>query len=207
MNGTAGKQSGPSHFPFILSEVEGRTAGGAVAFWAYMLRCADGRFYVGHTDALERRIGLHQSGKGCDFTARRLPVLLVWSETFPTREEALAAERQIKGWSRAKKEALIVGEWARVSELARSREARPSTSLRTNGGNVAGVTTDALVSTPDTSSTLDAPSSVSDAPSSVPDTPSSAPDTPFPTPDTPFVLSEVEARAPGEAPAPSAPKP
>jgi predicted GIY-YIG superfamily endonuclease len=144
--------------------------GDAVAFWAYM-RCADGRFYAGHTDTLEQRIAQHQAGKGSDFTARRLPVMLVWSETFPTREEALAAERQIKGWSRAKKEALIVGDRSRISELTRSREARPSTSLRTNGGNAA--------------------TSASDGPAI----------------HTPFVLSEVEARAPGEASATSTPQP
>jgi predicted GIY-YIG superfamily endonuclease len=110
-----------------------------VAFWTYMLRCADARYYVGHTDALEPRLAQHEAGKGSDFTARRRPVALVWSETFSTREEALAAERQVKGWSRAKKEALIAGDWKRVSELAVSREARPSTTLRTNGVFEAGV--------------------------------------------------------------------
>jgi putative endonuclease len=98
-----------------------------VAFWTYMLECADGRFYIGHTDALEQRVAQHRSGKGCDFTARRQPVLLVWSESFGTRLEALTAERQIKGWSRAKKAALVARDWKRISELAVSREARPST--------------------------------------------------------------------------------
>ena len=104
-----------------------------MAFWTYMLRCADDRYYVGHRDALEQRLAQHQAGKGNDFTARRQPVTLVWSETFGTREEALTAERRIKGCSRAKKEALIAGDWSRISELAVSRVARPSTSLRTNG--------------------------------------------------------------------------
>jgi putative endonuclease len=105
-----------------------------VAFWTYMLECADGRYYVGHTDALEQRVAQHQAGRGSDFTARRQPVMLVWSESFATREEALTAERQIKGWSRAKKEALIAGDWKRVSRLAASRVARPSTSSgRTEG--------------------------------------------------------------------------
>ncbi len=98
-----------------------------MAFWAYLLRCGDGRYYTGHTDALEPRVAQHQAGKGSDYTARRLPVTLVWSEVFGSRYEALSAERQIKGWSRAKKEALIAGDWARVSELAVAREARPST--------------------------------------------------------------------------------
>ncbi|MDO6412890.1 GIY-YIG nuclease family protein [Sphingomonas sp. BIUV-7] len=104
-----------------------------MTFWTYMLRCADGRYYVGHTDALDRRIAQHHHGKGCDFTARRQPVALVWSEGFVTRLEALEAEQRLKGWSRAKKEALIAGNWARLHELAVSHEARPSTSLRTNG--------------------------------------------------------------------------
>ena len=98
-----------------------------MALWAYLLRCADGRYYAGHTDALEPRIAQYRTRKRCDYTARRLPVTLVWSETFGSRYEALSAERQIKGWSRAKKEALIAGDWARVSELAVAREARPST--------------------------------------------------------------------------------
>ena len=107
-----------------------------MAFWVYILKCSDGRFYAGHTDDLERRIGQHQNGLGGDFIARRRPVRLVWSETFPTREEALTAERQIKPWSRAKKEALIAGDFARLSYYARPPAERPSTSLGTNG-NVA----------------------------------------------------------------------
>jgi predicted GIY-YIG superfamily endonuclease len=105
-----------------------------MAFWTYMLRCSDGRFYVGHTDDLDRRMAQHHSGGFCDFTARRQPTTLVWSENFQTRIEALAAEKRIKGWSRAKKEALIAGDWARIKQLAVAHEARPSTSLRTNGG-------------------------------------------------------------------------
>ena len=104
-----------------------------MAFWTYMLRCADGRFYVGHTDNLELRMGQHQQGGFCDFTSRRRPVALVWSEAASSREEALAAERRLKGWSRAKKEALIAGDWQRISWLAIPPGKRPSTSLRTNG--------------------------------------------------------------------------
>ena len=99
-----------------------------MTFWCYILRCADGRYYTGHTNDLDRRIGQHQSGGFCDFTARRQPVALIWSETFPSRLEALGAERRIKGWSRAKKEAMIAGDWALVSQLAIARAARPSTS-------------------------------------------------------------------------------
>ena len=109
-----------------------------MAFWVYMLRCADGRYYTGQTDHLERRIAEHQTGGFCDFTARRRPVTLVWSEYFQTRIEALEAERRIKPWSRAKKEALIRGDWETVSYFAKPPRERslprgPSTSLGTNG--------------------------------------------------------------------------
>ena len=93
----------------------------SLPFFAYMLRCADRTYYVGHTDELERRIAEHGFGQIPGYTATRLPVELVWSETFPSRIEALSAERQIKGWSRAKKEALIGGDWAAVQRLARRR--------------------------------------------------------------------------------------
>ena len=90
-------------------------------FFVYMLRCADGSFYVGHTDELERRVGMHQAGKIAGYTQERRPVELVWSQETSSREEALAAERRIKGWVRAKKEALTRGDWQTVSNLARSR--------------------------------------------------------------------------------------
>jgi tRNA/rRNA methyltransferase len=87
-------------------------------FFAYMLRCADGSYYVGHSDDLERRIAQHNSGEIRGYTSERLPVELVWSQDFHTRAEALAGERQIKGWSRAKKKALINGDWEAVHLLA-----------------------------------------------------------------------------------------
>jgi putative endonuclease len=99
-----------------------------MASWAYLLRCGDGSYYAGHTDALEQRVAQHQHGRAGDYTARRQPVALVWSQDLSSRLEALEAERQIKGWSRAKKEALIAGDWERVSQLAQSPGTRPSTS-------------------------------------------------------------------------------
>jgi predicted GIY-YIG superfamily endonuclease len=95
-----------------------------------MLRCNDGSYYTGHTEDLDVRLAQHQRGTLPGYTHTRRPVELAWCEAFETRYEALAAERQIKGWSRAKKEALIVGDWTRISELARNRQAesRPSTS-------------------------------------------------------------------------------
>ncbi|MBU4177712.1 MAG: GIY-YIG nuclease family protein [Desulfurivibrionaceae bacterium] len=96
-------------------------------FWVYILRCADGSYYTGHTDNLDNRIGQHQVGEYQGYTATRLPVELVWSQECPTREEALLAERQIKGWSRRKKEAMMCGDWGEVARLARNKTADPST--------------------------------------------------------------------------------
>jgi putative endonuclease len=90
-----------------------------MSFWVYILRCADNSYYTGHTDNLEERIAKHKSGAIKGYTSTKLPVRLVFSEEFPTREEALTCERQIKGWSRRKKEALMRGDWAEVSRLAR----------------------------------------------------------------------------------------
>jgi predicted GIY-YIG superfamily endonuclease len=91
-------------------------------FWAYMIQCADRSFYVGHTDDLERRIGQHQIGAIPGYTSARPPVHLVWSQEFELRTEARGAELQIKGWSRAKKLALIRGDWSGISALARSKQ-------------------------------------------------------------------------------------
>ena len=104
-----------------------------MTFWVYLLRCGDGSYYAGHSDNLEKRLGEHHAGMMCDWTRRRRPVALVWSEALATRDEAIAFERRIKGWTRAKKEALIAGDWARIGGLARPPHERPSTALRTNG--------------------------------------------------------------------------
>ena len=89
-------------------------------FHAYLLRCADASYYVGHTDDLPARIAAHQ--RVCGYTVARLPIELVWSEAFATRDLAFRRERQLKGWSRAKKEALIAGDWRGLSAAARSPE-------------------------------------------------------------------------------------
>lgn len=91
-----------------------------MSFWVYILRCADNSYYTGHTDELGKRIGEHQNGLCDSYTAKRLPVELVFSQEFSTREEALTAEQQIKGWGRKKKEAMMCGNWVEVSRLAKS---------------------------------------------------------------------------------------
>jgi predicted GIY-YIG superfamily endonuclease len=90
-------------------------------FHCYLLHCADGKYYCGHTDDLQQRFAQHQSGVTGRYTFKRRPVRLVWSGAFQTRDDAKAAEKQIKGWTVAKKEGLITGDWARVSELAKCR--------------------------------------------------------------------------------------
>ena len=100
-----------------------------MSFWVYILRCADDSYYTGHTDNLENRIYQHHSGAifSC-YTFKRRPLELVFSQDFPTREAALASEQQIKGWSRKKKEAMMRGDWAEVSRLAKSKTVRPEQS-------------------------------------------------------------------------------
>jgi len=95
-----------------------------MAFHVYILKLANGSYYTGHTDALEARIAAHQRGLGSGYTRRRRPARLVWSAEFPTRDEALSAERQLKRWSRAKKETLIAG-WSRLHWLAMKPRERP----------------------------------------------------------------------------------
>ena len=102
-----------------------------MTFWAYMLHCNGGKFYTGQTDDLDRRIAQHQFGAIAGFTADHSPVTLVWSQSFGTRVEALEAERRIKGWSRAKKMALIRGDWDSISALARSKGGASTSSART----------------------------------------------------------------------------
>jgi len=97
-----------------------------MSFYAYMLRCSDGSYYVGHTDDLDARIATHQAGLLSGYTQKRRPVQLVWHQEFAERDQAFAAERQIKGWSRAKKEALIRGDWDAIQLLSRKLFLRSS---------------------------------------------------------------------------------
>jgi len=96
-------------------------------FWVYILRCSDDSYYAGYTDDLDGRAGAHEAGEIPGYTFTRRPVTLIFSQEFPSRLEALMAERQIKDWSRAKKEAMIRGDWNEVSVLARGRAGRPPT--------------------------------------------------------------------------------
>ena len=86
----------------------------------YILRCADGSYYCGTARlGLELRVAEHNAGTFGGYTSTRRPVVLVYAEWFQQITHAIAAERQIKGWSRAKKEALIRGDLAALPELSR----------------------------------------------------------------------------------------
>lgn len=87
-------------------------------FYVYILKCSDGSYYTGHTDLIEKRISEYMSGTVSGYTASRLPVQVIYVETFGSRYEALAAERQVKGWSRKKKEALISQDWKKLVHLS-----------------------------------------------------------------------------------------
>jgi putative endonuclease len=88
--------------------------------YLYILQCADGSYYTGTArSGLERRIAEHNAGIFGGYTAQRRPVTLVFSQWFDRITDAIAAERQVKGWSRAKKEALIRSDFARLSELSK----------------------------------------------------------------------------------------
>ncbi|AMQ27212.1 TPA: GIY-YIG nuclease family protein [Legionella pneumophila] len=91
-------------------------------FWVYILQCSDKSYYTGQTDNLEKRLTQHQDKMipGC-YTSTRLPIQLKFSQEFMSREEALNAERQIKGWSRRKKEALINGDWQALSDYSKRK--------------------------------------------------------------------------------------
>ena len=91
-----------------------------MSFYVYILRCSDGSYYAGHTENLEGRTAAHNKGNFSDYTRRRRPVHLVFSQDFPSRQDAFERERQIKGWSRQKKQALIKEDWERLSQLSKA---------------------------------------------------------------------------------------
>lgn len=99
--------------------------------FVYILLCSDGAYYVGSYRGadLNVRIAEHNSGyRKTAWTYRRRPVALVWADHFARYDEAVACERQLKGWSRAKKAALIRGDYTEISRLAKSKsgQRRPS---------------------------------------------------------------------------------
>ena len=95
--------------------------------WTYILECADGSYYVGSTTDLNRRLWEHNEGLGAAYTRRRgrRPVTLAWSGEFARIDEAFFYEKQIQGWGRPKRKALIDGKFELLPDLARGRNRRP----------------------------------------------------------------------------------
>lgn len=90
--------------------------------YMYMLRCSDDSYYVGSTWDVERRLAQHNNGEGAAYTRRRRPVVLVYVEEYGRIEDAFAREKQVQNWSRAKREALIAQDDARLSQLSRGTD-------------------------------------------------------------------------------------
>ena len=89
--------------------------------YMYILKCANGAYYTGSTKDLETRLKQHQNGEGANFTKKHLPVKLVYYEVFERIDDAFNREKQVQGWSRKKKEALINREYDKLPELSKSR--------------------------------------------------------------------------------------
>jgi len=92
-------------------------------YHVYILCCSDGSYYTGITNDIERRLIEHQSGENSKcYTYKRRPVLLVFNEVFNDVNQAIAFEKQVKGWRREKKDAIINGSWDLLPELAKARK-------------------------------------------------------------------------------------
>jgi predicted GIY-YIG superfamily endonuclease len=98
-------------------------------FYVYVLRCSDGTYYTGHTDDPDNRMAQHGRGEGSKYTAKRRPLELIWMADFQTRSEAFELERRLHGWSRAKKEALMRGDFEALPGLSLNRNAREARAL------------------------------------------------------------------------------
>jgi putative endonuclease len=90
-------------------------------YFVYILECADSTYYVGTTTDVEGRERRHQAGRGCDYTAKRLPVRTVYHERHATRPSARAREHQLKQWTHSKKKALIAGDLTSLRRLSARR--------------------------------------------------------------------------------------
>ena len=91
-------------------------------WFVYILRCSNGAYYVGCTQNVDVRVRAHNEGRAAAFTRRHRPVALIYTETVETELDALRREKQIKGWSRAKKEALFTGDLERLKDLSKSHD-------------------------------------------------------------------------------------
>ena len=90
--------------------------------YMYILKCSDGSYYTGSTRELEKRVMEHNMGMGSNYTRKHRPVELVYFEEFQRVDDAFAREKQVQGWSRAKKDALIQGQFGRLTDLSRKKQ-------------------------------------------------------------------------------------
>jgi putative endonuclease len=104
--------------------------------WLYILRCSDGSYYVGTTrGSLESRIAQHNAGAFQGYTASRRPVELIFSQWFDRITDAIENERKLKKWSRAKKEALVRGDFESLQQLAKRQSPHPSRRMPAAGSS------------------------------------------------------------------------
>lgn len=108
--------------------------------WMYILECSDGSYYTGSTNNLELRLAQHQNGEGANHTKKHSPVKLVYTEEFQRIDEAFYREKQVQGWSRKKKEALINSEFDKLTQLSRNYTQYPA-STSSASENTLSVTT------------------------------------------------------------------
>jgi len=101
--------------------------------YMYILLCSNGLYYTGSTNDLGKRLAQHQNGEGANFTKKHLPVKLVYYEEFERIDEAFYREKQVQGWSRKKKEALINNEKNKLHELSECKN-ETSSRLRSMNG-------------------------------------------------------------------------
>ncbi len=132
--------------------------------YMYILLCNDGSYYTGSTNDLERRMEEHFSGQGSNHTKEHPPVKLLYYEEFQRIDEAFYREKQVQGWSRKKKEALINGQCDKLPELAKCYAQRDVASTSSATKDASSATKDASSATKDASSaTKDASSATKDA--------------------------------------------
>ena len=107
--------------------------------YMYILKCANGKYYIGSTKNLERRLYEHQNGEGTNFTKKHLPIELVYFEEFSRIDEAFYREKQVQGWNRKKKEALINEKFENLHELSECKNESHFSNNENKDSSLSGV--------------------------------------------------------------------
>lgn len=100
--------------------------------YTYILQCADGSYYTGSTKDIERRLAEHQAGEGSNHTRKHLPVKLIYLEEYNRIDDAFYREKQIQGWGRKKKGALMEGMSSELKRLAECMNETHCRNFKTN---------------------------------------------------------------------------